>query len=146
MATSFSDLASQTAQLNDEELLSRYAYASLTDEALAITRREIDRRGLRLPTSAIARKVGAEEAGDYELVARFLNPTDAHLAHCALEAARIPSIVADANLVQTNSLWAIAIGGARLLVPARRRGEAEAVLAAVARGDFALSDDDPAAS
>ena len=50
-------------------------------------------------------------------------------------------IVADANLVQTNSLWSIAVGGVRIRVPEMRVGEAEEVIAAFNRGDYALADD-----
>jgi hypothetical protein len=55
-----------------------------------------------------------------------------------LEAAGVPAVVADANLVQMNSLWAIALGGVRVLVPASRVAEAKDVIAAFNRGDFAL--------
>jgi hypothetical protein len=146
MAKSFPDLANQTKELNDEELLSRYAYTTLSDEARTIARAEIWRRGLALPATPIADRapVHHEDGDDFELVARFLNPTDAHLARSALAAAGIPAILADANLVQANSLWSIALGGARVLVPARYHGDAEAIMKALERGDFALSDDDPA--
>lgn len=142
MTTGPASLASQTRQLNDEELLSRYAYTTLSDEERSIARSEIDRRGLTLPRPHAARIPASAEAGDYEIVARYLDPTAAHLACSTLESARIPALVADAELVQTNALWAIALGGARLLVPARYLDEAKAIIAATERGDFALADDD----
>ncbi|HEV7816592.1 MAG TPA: hypothetical protein VGP06_16010 [Janthinobacterium sp.] len=84
------------------------------------------------------------EEGDFEMVARFLAPIDAHVVCDCLKAAGVPALVADANLAQTNSLWAIALGGARVLVPPSRAAEARAVIAAFNRGDFALRDDDDA--
>ena len=84
----------------------------------------------------------ADYEGDFETVARFLDPTDAHIVTACLEAAGITALVADANLVQTNALWAIAAGGVRILVPARHAAEAKQVIAAFERGDFALPDDD----
>ena len=84
----------------------------------------------------------ADYEGDFETVARFLDPTDAHIVAACLEAAGIAALVADANLVQTNSLWAIAAGGVRILVPATHADEARQVIAAFDRGDYALRDDD----
>ncbi len=86
--------------------------------------------------------MSADYAGDYEIVARFLNPTDAYVVCSCLKMAGVPALVADAELVQTNSLWAVALGGARLLVPALHAGEARQVIAAFNRGEYALPDDD----
>ena len=88
--------------------------------------------------------MNADYAGDYEIVARFLNPPDAYLLCSCLKMAGVPALVADAELVQTNSLWAVALGGARLLVPALHVAEAREVIAAFDRGDYALPDDDAA--
>ena len=49
--------------------------------------------------------------------------------------------MADAQLVQTDALLIPALRGARLRVPAMRVAEAQAVIAAFKRGDFALGDD-----
>lgn len=83
----------------------------------------------------------ADYEGDFETVARFLDPTDAHIVAACLEAAGITTLIADANLVQTNALWAIATGGVRILVPATHADEARQVIAAYERGDYALADD-----
>jgi Putative prokaryotic signal transducing protein len=79
------------------------------------------------------------DEGDYEMVARFLAPLDAHVVCDCLKAAGVPALVADANLAQ---IYSIASGGARVLVPPSRVAEAQAVIAAFHRGDFALRDDD----
>lgn len=84
----------------------------------------------------------ADYEGDFETVARFLDPTDAHIVAACLEAAGITVLVADAHLVQTNALWAIAAGGVRILAPATHADGARQVIAAFERGDFALNDDD----
>ena len=83
-----------------------------------------------------------EYEGDFVTVAQFLNPTDAHIVCSCLEAAGVPAVVADTNLVQMNSLWAIAMGGVRIRVPANRVKEAEEVIEAFNRGDFELPDDE----
>jgi hypothetical protein len=74
-------------------------------------------------------------------VARYLVPMEARLAQGCLEASGIPAVLADDQLVQTNILWAPALGGVRILVPQDFVQQAEAVLAALQRGEFELGDD-----
>ncbi|TVO57299.1 putative signal transducing protein [Denitromonas halophila] len=82
----------------------------------------------------------SEDEGDWLLVARCLDPTEAYLLRACLEAAGLDAMVADANLVQTHSLIAVAVGGARVMVPEAQLERAKAVLAAYHRGEFALDD------
>ncbi|MEJ8845376.1 hypothetical protein [Variovorax rhizosphaerae] len=79
--------------------------------------------------------------GDMVTVAQDLTPTDAHMLCACLNAARVPAVVADDNLVQANPLWSVAVGGAKLRVAASHVAEAKLVIAAFERGDFALDDD-----
>jgi hypothetical protein len=74
-------------------------------------------------------------------VARYLAPMEARLAQGCLEASGIPAVLADDQLVQANMLWAPALGGVRVLVPQDFVQQAEAVLAALQRGEFELGDD-----
>jgi hypothetical protein len=74
-------------------------------------------------------------------VARYLIPTDAHLAAGFLAASGIPAVVADDNHAQAYLLIVPAMGGVRVLVPENYVNEAQLVLAAFERGEFALSDD-----
>ncbi len=83
-----------------------------------------------------------EYEGDFVTVAQILDPTDAHILRSCLEAAGIPAIVADANMVQMHSLLSIAVGGVRIRVPEKHLVEAEEVIEAFHRGDFALPDDE----
>lgn len=78
--------------------------------------------------------------GDWQTLATFFSPTEAYLLRGCLQAAGVPAVVADAQLVQAHTLLAGAIP-VRLLVPVRRFTEAEAVVAAFHRGDFSLPDD-----
>jgi len=137
------DLASRFSQLSDAELLSRFASGMLTALASAIAAREIRRRGLELPEVPDVQAPEADEyAGDYETVARYLNVMDAHVVYACLEAAGIPAYIADAQIVQTNSLWAPAVGGARIMVQARYVKDAQEVIAAFDSGALALQDED----
>jgi hypothetical protein len=135
------DLARHFRDMSDDELLHRCGSGSLTEAAQSVAIKELTSRGLTLPDPTTTASETANYEGDFETVARFLNPIDAHLICACLEAAGVPASVADANLVQTNSLWAIALGGVRVLVPASRVAEAKDVIEAFNRGDFALPDD-----
>lgn len=74
-------------------------------------------------------------------VARYLVPMDASLAQGCLVAAGIPAVLADAHLMQAHMLLAPALGGVRILVPQEHVQEAQAVLEAFQRGEFALDED-----
>ena len=78
---------------------------------------------------------------DLYVVARYMIPVDATLAQGCLEASGIPAVLADNHLMQTDLLLAPALGGVRILVPEEYLVQAEAVLAAFERGEFALGED-----
>jgi hypothetical protein len=78
--------------------------------------------------------------GDWQTLVTFFSPTEAYLLRGCLQSAGVPAVVADAHLVQAHTLLAGAIQ-VRVLVPAHRFAEAEAVVAAYQRGDFSLPDD-----
>ena len=79
--------------------------------------------------------------GDWQTLVTFFSPTEAYVLRGCLQAGGVPAVVADAHLVQTHALLASAIP-VRVMVPAQRLAEAEAVVAAFQRGDFALPDDE----
>jgi Putative prokaryotic signal transducing protein len=141
MNTDPHNLAKHFRDMSDDELLYRCSSGSLTEVAQSIAIEELTSRGLKLPDPIITAGGTARYDGVFETVARFLIPTDAHIMCACLEAAGVPALVADANLVQMNNLWAIALGGVRVLVPASRVAEAKDVIAAFNRGDFALPND-----
>ena len=74
-------------------------------------------------------------------VARYLVPLEANLVQGCLVASGIPAVLADAHLVQTDLLLAPALGGVRILVPQDHLQQAQAVLEAFGRGEFALDED-----
>ena len=78
---------------------------------------------------------------DLFIVARYLEPIEAHMARGCLEAAGIPAVVADDNHIQANQLMSPAMGGVRVLVPRDYLQQSQETLAALARGDFAIDDD-----
>jgi hypothetical protein len=81
-----------------------------------------------------------DDDGDYVTVARRLDPIAAELLRGRLAADGIPALLADAHLVQTYSLWAAALGGVRVMVPASWVPQALRAIAAVEHGDLALDD------
>jgi hypothetical protein len=79
--------------------------------------------------------------GDWVIVDRYLSYIEVHLLQSCLKGAGIPTLVSDAQLVQTDPLLSPALRGASLRVPAERVAEARELIAAIKRGDFALGDD-----
>lgn len=77
---------------------------------------------------------------DLFIVARYLIPLDAALMQGCMEASGIPAVLADAHLMQTDLLLAPALGGVRILVPASYVQQAQSVMDAFERGDFALDE------
>lgn len=74
-------------------------------------------------------------------VARYLIPMEASLVQGCLVAAGIPAVLADAHLMQAHMLLAPALGGVRILVPQAHLQDAQHVLDAFQRGEFALGED-----
>jgi hypothetical protein len=70
------------------------------------------------------------EATELVVVRTFTNVPDAHVARSALDAAGIPTQLADENFVAANWLYSNAVGGVKLLVPSDRLDEASALLQA----------------
>lgn len=81
-------------------------------------------------------------ARDLFIAARYYIPTDAHIVRGCLVAAGVPAVVADDNLVQTNSLLTAAVGGVSILVPESYLQQAHEIIEAFNRGDFQLADDE----
>jgi hypothetical protein len=128
--------------LSDEELSDRSASGDLTDDAQALADAELVTRGLPVPTrQAVLAPQPMDYQGDLTIVAKNLSPTEAYMLCACLQAGGVPAETADTNLVQTNTLLSIAVGGASVRVPANFVGEARAVMAAYEHGDFALDDD-----
>ena len=127
--------------LSDEALLSRCAAGTLTEEAQTIAMQVARRRGLepQVPLPAVEDAVaGKKESyyGDFVIVARDLNLTEAHLYRSLLESAGIPAEVGDTNFSRIYG----STYSANVKVPQAFLADAEAVFAAFKRGDFALED------
>ncbi|MFM2055725.1 MAG: hypothetical protein RLY71_110 [Pseudomonadota bacterium] len=136
-------LADIFSQLTDEELVARVAAGGLTEEAQVIAIAELQSRQIPIPPVVDATAEPAEEEylGDMVMLERGLTPTEAHMLCACLQAAGIQADAGDANLVQANSLLSIAVGGACVRVHSAQTAEAQEILAAFRRGDFALGDD-----
>lgn len=141
----YPDAQAVLARLDDDELLRRVQQRMLNDEAHLLGLAEIERRGLPMPhiVSEDEDEPHAAEdyLGDMVLLVRQLDPTEAHLLTGLLQSMGIAAQAGDTQLVQTNSLWSIALGGANVRVPASQLEEAQAIHAAFLRGDFTLDED-----
>ena len=144
---STSDLERYFDQLADEELLRRLRSGSLLPEAEGIAQAEAHRRNLAVPPprmNSVAEGHGEETLtylGDMVIFESGLTPTEAHVLCSFLEMAGIHAETGDTNTVQANSLWHVALGGAKIRVPLAQLAEAKEILLAYGRGDFELGDD-----
>ncbi|MES2250165.1 MAG: hypothetical protein V4645_23040 [Pseudomonadota bacterium] len=139
------ELAERLGLLSDEELTRRCAAGSFTELAHGIAAAELRSRGLAAPAPPEPLPPEADSEpepyhGDMVTVARRFTPIDAHVLCACLESAGIPAVVADAELVQTNLLWSIAMGGVSLRVPQAFVQEANDVIAAFERGALSLDE------
>ena len=146
MTDSREDLIATFRDFSDEYILERLNAGELTDVARTVAEQELAKRGIDLPRRQpqVAEKDAAPdpESVEFITVARFLIPMDAHILRGRLEAEGIPAIVTDGNLVQTNNLLSIAVGGTRVQVPVSLVSEAIGVMAELRAGAFALQDDE----
>ena len=84
-------------------------------------------------------------AGDFLVVARFHDPLEAQVLKDLLRSEDIPATLGDLHQVQANTLWATALGGVRLMVPAKYAPRARELMAEMQRGVLAIEGDpDPA--
>ncbi|HET8870443.1 MAG TPA: hypothetical protein VFM48_08360 [Aquabacterium sp.] len=128
------------SKLTDEELIAK-VQSGLTTDAYAIARDELERRGLECPPLEEPQEPDEPYLGDMVLLASNLKPTEAHILASCLASAGIQAVTGDTNTVQANSLWSIALGGAKVRVPQSQLLEAKLVLNAFRRGDFILRED-----
>jgi len=79
--------------------------------------------------------------GDMTVVARLANAQDAQTLRGCLVAAGILATLGDAQTVQTNMLWANALGGVRVMVPQTLVARANEVIAEFHSGAYELEGD-----
>lgn len=71
----------------------------------------------------------------------FYDPLEAHILRERLEAEHIPAMVVGDGYVRLNWPWAVALRGAKICVPVEFREQADEIVAAYTRGDFAADVD-----
>jgi hypothetical protein len=134
------DLLIHFHRLSDDELICQCASGKLGEPARSMAEAERLSRGLDLPEVAppMAGSDGSYH-GDLTSVARFLEPTEAHLLKSYLESCAIPAFVADANLVQAIPFFGGA-SGTSLRVPAEFVPEALELIARFQQGGVLVAD------
>ncbi len=124
--------------LSDEELLARCESGTLTEEAQSIALKEAHLRGLHpVERQPVVEKGEEPYYGDFVIVARNLDMTEANLYRTLLESAGVPAEVGNADFSRAyGSMYSANVKVPEAFVP-----EAREVFAAFKRGDFALDDD-----
>ena len=119
------DIAATYARMADEELLALAAESEeLTDEANAVLRVELRRRGLEAHSAEAFEQRAAEKASQRSpafpprllTVATFTDPLKAHLARTRLQAGGIECVVADENSIRMGEVVAGTLGYIKLRV------------------------------
>jgi hypothetical protein len=146
MADPRAELSETYSDMNDAELMDRWLDGNLTEVATEVARAEFSKRGIQPP--AVVTEENGEEAANGEepvtfvTVARSLIPSELHILCARLQGDGVPAFVVDDNITRMNSLWSVAVGGARLLVPQQLAVEAKQIIGFVKAGRFALREDD----
>ena len=146
MANPRAELSETYREMSGEELMELWIDGNLTEIATEVARAEFSRRGIQAPELAPPENAdgaaGAQETVTFATVARSLIPSELHILRARLEGDGIPSFVVDDNITRMNSLWSVAVGGARLLVPQQLAEEAKQIIDHVKSGRFALREGD----
>ncbi len=135
------ELSETYAAMSDDELIERWSGGTLTEIAMEVARAEFFRRGIVAPEVAPSDDDAESATGEavaFVTVARSLIPTELDILRARLEADGIPSFVVDDNITRMNSLWSVALGGARLIVARQFAAEARQIIGYVRSGKFAL--------
>ncbi len=140
------DLSETYREMSDEELQERWIDGHLTEIAMEVARAEFFRRGMQLPEISTREYDDAasasEETVTFVTVARSLSPWELDILRARLAGDGISSFVVDGNINRMNSLWSVAVGGARLLVPQQKAEQAQEIIAYVKSGRLAWRDGD----
>jgi hypothetical protein len=140
------ELSETFRDMSNAELLERWTEGKLTELAMEVALAEFSRREIQAPEVApqdtVDKEAGSGDTVAFVTVARSLIPSDLHILCARLEADGIAAFVVDDNITRMNSLWAVAVGGARLLVPQQDAAEAMRIIDYVRSGRFALRDGD----
>jgi hypothetical protein len=101
---------------------------SLTEDARAILRLELMRRGLRPALREVADDSNAPPPPDLIVIRKFLHAAGALAAKSALDGAGIPSFLGDENTIRIDWLLSNALGGIKLWIKREDLAAAEEVL------------------
>ena len=140
------ELSDTFSQMSDEELLERWHSGNLTEVAVEVAQAEFVRRQIAVPDfvrfELVEEDSGPQSEVSFATVARSLEPLQIEMLRARLQAEGIDAFAIDAGMNQVNALYAIAVGGVRLMVPRESAEEARQIIGLVKSGRFALRDDE----
>jgi hypothetical protein len=140
------ELADTMGQMSDEELLERWRSGNFTEVAVEVARSELSRRGIDAPEFVPMQLPDDDPAMQGEVsfvtIVSSLEPMQIEMLRARLQAEGIMVVAVDAGITQANALYAIAVGGVRLMVPKESADEARHIIGLIQSGCFALREDD----
>ncbi len=139
------ELTETYRDMSDEEIVERWTDGHLTEVAMEVARAELVRRGIPIPEVSRPEDADDGDPGEplgFVTVARSLVASQIEVLRARLEGDGIPSFVADEGMNRMVSLYSVALGGIRLLVPEQFAAEARQIISLVKSGQLALRDGD----
>jgi hypothetical protein len=131
--------------LPDEELIARGSSGGLTNLAQEVANAEAKARGLGFKPLTVMTDEPVTEPGiyhgDMQMIANPLTPTEAQMVVSMLRAGGVPAEAGDTHLVKGDSPESASVASACVRVPAEFVAEANELIAAFKRGEFALDKD-----
>jgi hypothetical protein len=136
------DLARCFAEMSNEELQKYFASTQLDENALALLKVELNRRGLLEGLSDAAGVEGEADVSPkgFRQLVRGLSPLNAQILLGRLQADGIDAHLAGSNVTQTNPLWFQALDGVRIFVRTDQLDVALQVMNAASQGDYEVEE------
>lgn len=138
------ELVQQFREYSNDELLEKLKSGVLIELAQDVALHELKARGIEFSGQPVATMDGAEDTcfspGDFETVATFATPTDAHILRAHLESEGVPAFVPDAHLGVVNPFLLSGTGSIRVQVPMSLIPDATKIIRAIREGKYSLDE------
>ena len=90
--------------------------------------------------AAVPRDEPVSPSSEPVVVSHRFNTLEAELLRGCLEAHGIPTTLGDVQTIQTDTLWTVALGGVRVMVPESAAEDARRLVAQFDRGELAVDE------
>jgi len=128
------------------ELIERWSSGRLSEIAVAVVKRELERRKFAISRFMHAQEDKEEQSSEsgtsLQTVARSFDPLEVEMLRARLQDQDITAFAVDQGINQINALYSIAVGGIRLMVVSEKAQQARQIIDLVRSGALALGEGD----